>query len=37
MIYEYNKDGLLEKEKMTDFKKNRKDIRKYKYRIEIIE
>lgn len=37
MIYEYNKDGLLEKEKMTDYKKNKKDIRKYKYQIEIIE
>lgn len=37
MLYEYNKDGLLKKEKMTDYKKNKKDIRKYKYRIEIIE
>jgi hypothetical protein len=37
VIYEYNKDGLLEKEKMTDYKKNKKDIRKYKYQIEIIE
>lgn len=37
MIYEYNKDGLLKKESMTDFKKKKKDIRKYKYRIEIIE
>lgn len=37
MIYEYNKDGLLEKEKMTDYKNNKKDIRKYKYQIEIIE
>lgn len=36
MIYEYNKDGLLEKEKMTDYKKNKKDIRRYKYQIEII-
>ena len=36
MIYDYNKDGLLEKEKMTNYKKNKKDIRKYKYRIEII-
>ena len=37
MIYEYNKDGLLVKEKMTDYKKKKKDIRKYKYRIELIE
>ena len=37
MIYKYNKDGLLEKEKMTNFQMNKKDIRKYKYRIEIIE
>lgn len=37
MIYEYNKDGLLKIESMTDFKKNKKDIREYKYRIDIIE
>ncbi len=35
MIYKYNKDGLLEKEIMTNYKTGKKDVRKYKYRIEI--
>lgn len=34
MIYKYNKDGLLEKEIMTNYKTGKKDVRKYKYRIE---
>lgn len=34
MIYKYNNDGLLEKEIMTNYKTGKKDIRKYKYRIE---
>lgn len=35
MIYKYNKDGLLEKEIMTNYKTGKKDTRKYKYQIEI--
>jgi len=35
MIYKYNKDGLLGKETMTNYKTGKKDTRKYKYRIEI--
>ena len=34
MLYKYNKDGLLEKEIMTNYKTGKKDTRKYKYRIE---
>jgi len=34
MVYNYNKDGLLEKEIMTNYKTGKKDIRKYKYKIE---
>lgn len=34
MIYKYNKDGLLEKEIMTNYKTGKKDTRKYKCRIE---
>ena len=37
MVYKYNKEGLLEKEKMTDYTKNKKEMRKYEYRIKIIE
>lgn len=35
MIYKYNKDGLLEKEVMTNYKTGKKDIRKYEYQIKI--
>lgn len=35
IIYKYNKDGLLEKETMTNYKTGKKDKRKYKYKIEI--
>jgi hypothetical protein len=34
MIYNYNIEGLLESEIMTDFKTGKKDKRKYKYSIE---
>tara|TARA_B110001450_G_C17590770_1_gene468864 strand:- start:115 stop:1155 length:1041 start_codon:yes stop_codon:yes gene_type:complete len=34
MLYKYNKDGLLEKEIMTNYKTGKKDTRKYKYQIE---
>jgi hypothetical protein len=34
MIYKYTKNGLLEKEIMTNFKTGKKDTRKYKFRIE---
>lgn len=33
MIYKYNKDGLLVKEIMTNYKTGKKDTRKYKFRI----
>lgn len=35
MIYKYNKEGLLEKEIMTNYKTGKKETRKYKYQIEI--
>ena len=35
MIYKYNKNRLLEKEIMTNYKTGKKDTRKYKYQIEI--
>jgi len=36
MIYKYDKNGLLEKELMTNYKTNKKDIRKYKYKIQVL-
>jgi hypothetical protein len=36
MIYTYNEEGLLEMESMINYKTGKKDKRKYKYQIEVI-
>ncbi len=35
MLYQYNQEGLLVKEIMTNYKTGKKDTRKYKYQIEV--